>query len=190
MYALFFEVRPQPGHLKHYFEHVERLRPSLAKQVGLAYLERFTAVQDEDLLLSHQLWQDEADIVAWRKDATHRLAQTAGRKVHFQDYRIRVARRISHVLGARAQLDLPGVSGVGRFMLAAYGTAAVDVPQMHGFESVSRKGRFVSLGAAETASEARCQVAALIGQAGVDEAAAYQVTRDYGMFARDEAPPQ
>ncbi|OIQ77314.1 hypothetical protein GALL_409880 [mine drainage metagenome] len=52
MHALFFEVRPHPGHLEHYFEHVARLRPALARHTGLAFLDRYSSLNDTDLLLA------------------------------------------------------------------------------------------------------------------------------------------
>ena len=94
MHALFFEVRPLAGHLPHYFEHVARLKPVLARHTGLAFLDRYSSLADADLLLSHQLWNSEDDIVKWRNDPVHRTSQTAGRHVHFADYRIRVGERV------------------------------------------------------------------------------------------------
>lgn len=91
MYALFFEVRPKPGHLPHYFEHVERLRPALARHTGLLFLDRYRSLSDEAVLLSHQHWRDEAAILGWRRDSLHLQSQQAGRYQHFADYRIRVA---------------------------------------------------------------------------------------------------
>ena len=96
MHALFFEVRPKPGHLAHYFDHVARLRPVLEQHTGLKFLDRYSALSDSDLLLSHQLWESEDAIINWRKDATHRRSQSAGRQVHFADYRIRVGARVLH----------------------------------------------------------------------------------------------
>jgi len=68
MHALFFEVRLKPGHLDHYFDHVALLRPVLAQHTGLRFLDRYGALNDTNLLLSHQLWDSEDSIIAWRKD--------------------------------------------------------------------------------------------------------------------------
>ncbi|MBQ1203165.1 MAG: antibiotic biosynthesis monooxygenase, partial [Loktanella sp.] len=96
MHALFFEMRPLPGHLDHYFAHATRLRPILAQHAGLHFLDRYLSLDEPDLLLSHQLWASEAAIIGWRKDNDHRLSQEAGRKVHFADYRIRVGARLQY----------------------------------------------------------------------------------------------
>ena len=90
MHGLFFEMRPKPGHMAHYFAHVDRLKPVLARHHGMVFLDRYRPLDDAEALLSHQLWADEAAIAAWRADPTHRASQAAGRRVHFEDYRIRV----------------------------------------------------------------------------------------------------
>ena len=90
MHALFFDMEPKAGHMPHYFEHVDRLRPLLAAHEGLLYLERFRPLDQPDAILSHQHWAGEEAIRAWRCDGTHRASQAAGRNVHFERYRIRV----------------------------------------------------------------------------------------------------
>ena len=90
MHALFFDMQPKAGHMPHYFEHVDRLRPLLAAHEGLLYLERFRPLDRPDAILSHQHWAGEAAIRAWRCDGTHRASQAAGRSIHFEAYRIRV----------------------------------------------------------------------------------------------------
>lgn len=190
MYALFFEVRPKPGHLKHYFEHVDRLRPVLARHPGLVFLDRYGALDDAEVLLSHQLWQDEAAIVGWRADPEHRRSQTAGRKVHFQDYRIRVCERVRHWAadaGAESGHHGADLSSVPH-VIAAYGAAPLTHPGCQAFESVNHKGQFVTLGSAAGAEEARALFDTLAPGEGVTSAAAYAVLRDYGQFDRAQAP--
>ena len=93
--GLLFEVTPHLGHSKHYFSHVEKLRPELAKYSGLVWLNRYQTLSDDCSLLSFQLWENEKSIENWRNNRMHRLAQEAGNKVHFKDYRIRVGERVS-----------------------------------------------------------------------------------------------
>ena len=90
--GLFFEATPQPGHSEHYFSFVERLKPELANYGGLLWLNRYRALFDGCSLLSHQLWDSEQSIENWRKNKAHSLAQTAGIKTHFKDYRIRIGK--------------------------------------------------------------------------------------------------
>ncbi|ETX13444.1 hypothetical protein OCH239_10375 [Roseivivax halodurans JCM 10272] len=188
MHALFFEMRPKPGHLDHYFDHVARLRPVLDRHRGLVFLERYGSLSDPDLLLSHQLWDSEEAIAGWRADAQHRRSQTAGRTVHFADYRIRVGERIWHrAPGTATTESRADVAASRSCVLALYGTRPLTDGGLSAFESFTRKGRYISLGAFETPSRAHDVIARgeLIG---VDEMALYGIHRDYGQFDRSEAP--
>ena len=93
--GLFFEVTPHLGHSEHYFSFVEKLKPELAKHSGLVWLNRYETLSDDCTLLSYQLWENEKSIENWRNNKMHRLAQEAGIKAHFKDYRIRVGERVS-----------------------------------------------------------------------------------------------
>ena len=88
-------MTPHLGHSDHYFSYVEKLKPELAKHSGLKWLNRYHSLSDDSSLLSYQLWDSEKSIENWRNNKMHRLAQEAGNKVHFKDYRIRVGERIS-----------------------------------------------------------------------------------------------
>jgi heme-degrading monooxygenase HmoA len=171
MLGLFFDVKPKPGHMVHYFEHVDRLKPVLAGHDGLLYLERFRPLDDPDALLSHQHWADEAALSAWRREAKHRASQAAGRKTHFEDYRIRV--------GAATQPD-----GAGRFVV----TAEAGGPLAgRAYESVTRPGRFLTLGEAATGERAR-DLAAAARQAGATAVHVFAISRDYTLRDRAEVP--
>ena len=192
MYALFFEVRPKPGHLPHYFEHVDRLRPALARHKGLLFLDRYRSLSDEAVLLSHQHWLDEAAILAWRRDSLHLQSQQAGRYQHFADYRIRVASLACQWVegqfsdAAQDKLEAPDE---GRFVIAAYSQATDgQVPAKAGFESVNHQGAYISLQEASSRSQAQASVLAWGQVPGLQSARAFRVVRDYGMLERKEAP--
>ena len=91
MYAVIFEVEPEPDRLQDYLDIAGRLRPELEKIDGFISVERFQSLTDPDKLLSLSIWRDEAAVRAWRPNATHRPAQQAGRAGIFADYRLRVA---------------------------------------------------------------------------------------------------
>ncbi|PWJ20228.1 antibiotic biosynthesis monooxygenase family protein [Jannaschia seohaensis] len=187
MHALFFEMQPKPGHLDHYFEHVARLRPVLARHEGLVFLDRYKALDDPDTILSHQLWESEEAIVAWRENTEHRRSQEAGNKVHFRDYRIRVGERVLH---GGAQMDarpVPATSATS-FVLALHGSRPVQTAGFSAFASFNREGQYVSLatfGAVEDLQRA-CDAGPCPD--GIDEIAAYAIRRDYGQFDRADAP--
>ena len=192
MYALFFEVRPKPGHLPHYFEHVERLRPALARHTGLLFLDRYRSLTDDAILLSHQHWRDEAAILGWRRDSLHLQSQQAGRYKHFADYRIRVASLVCQWVDGQfseAEQDKLEAPDEGRFVIAAYSQAAKgQIPAHAGFESVNHQGAFISLQEVPSCSLAQASVRASSKLPGMQSARAFRVVRDYGMLEREEAP--
>lgn len=188
MHALFFEMRPLPGHLDHYFAHVARLKPVLARHQGLVFLDRYLSLTEPDLILSHQLWADEEAIIAWRADRDHRKSQTAGRNVHFADYRIRVGARVVHQeAGHAARTDEAATEAVPH-MLALYGTDPVTADGFRAFESVNHKGHFIALASYSALAGAQDALESHIGAAGLQEAAIYSLRRDYGQFDRAQAP--
>jgi heme-degrading monooxygenase HmoA len=172
MLGLFFDVLPKPGHMVHYFAHVDRLKPVLAGHAGLLYLERFRPLDNPDALLSHQHWRDEAALAGWRREATHRASQAAGRRVHFEDYRIRV--------GAEG---LP--VGQGRFVVTIAGTE--PFPSGRAFESVTRPGHFLTLAEAGEGAQAT-DLAAGARAAGAEAVHVFAISRDYSLTDRAEAP--
>jgi heme-degrading monooxygenase HmoA len=175
MHCLFFDVLPKPGHMEHYFDHVARLKPVLARHEGLVFLDRYRPLDDPDAPLSHQLWADEAAIAAWRADATHRASQSAGRNIHFDGYRIRV--------GEEVALEVEG-DQTGRFLLAVYGSAPARLTGARSYESVNHAGRFVTLASHERLSDAARAAAAC----GAEESRLFRILRDYTMTDRAEAP--
>lgn len=189
MYAVFFEMRPHPGHLEHYFEHVAQLRPALVHHTGLAYLERFSSLRESDLILSHQLWESEEAITAWRANENHRSAQAAGRQVHFADYRIRVGGRVLHWQGG-PPTTLPAVAAGADspHILALYGTRPMPAPEIAVFKSVSRNERFIGLVTANGFLAAEAILNAQIASPGLEEVAIFCISRDYGQFDRTQAP--
>lgn len=180
MFCLFFDVQPKPGHMDHYFDHVARLKPVLARHDGLVFLDRYRPLDDATALLSHQLWADEAAITAWRADATHRASQSAGRKIHFDGYRIRVGEQVAH-LPTDAQRG--GADATGRFLVAAYGPAPARLDGARSYESVNNAGRFVTL-----ASHESLAAALRATTSGAEETRIFRILRDYTMTDRAEAP--
>jgi heme-degrading monooxygenase HmoA len=91
MIAIIFEVWPADGRKGDYLDLAARLKGELERIDGFISVERFQSLTDPDKLLSLSFWRDEAAVTAWRRDAAHRAAQTAGRAGIFRDYRLRVA---------------------------------------------------------------------------------------------------
>lgn len=176
--GLFFDVCPKPGHMPRYFEHVDRLKPALARHEGLLYLERFRPLDQAEALLSHQLWTDDAALARWRADPDHRVSQAAGRRVHFDSYRIRVAERID---------DPAALSGKGRYLMVAHGPQPYLSAGARAYESVTRPGHFVTVHATDDPEDAREASSAALAR-GSEPPQLFLVWRDYGMTDRAEAP--
>jgi heme-degrading monooxygenase HmoA len=91
MIAVIFEVQPHQKHKQHYLDIAASLRDQLAQINGFISVERFQSLTDANKILSLSFFRDEAALAQWRNLQTHREAQSAGREMVFEDYRIRVA---------------------------------------------------------------------------------------------------
>lgn len=197
MQALLFEVEPRAGHEDHYFRHAAALRPLLDAHEGLLFLDRFKSLSRPDVILSHSRWRDEAAIARWRSDGKHHGSQAAGRDLHFRDYRIRVA----HVLALQRAGEAPeSLTDAGTYrektdagterlvVIASCDGAACDAAGGEVFASVNRPGAHLWVAEFDGLDEARGGLAAASASEHVRDALLARVTRDYGMFARAEAP--
>jgi len=90
MIAIVFEVWPAEGKRAAYLDYAARLKPILEQMDGFISVERFESLMNPGKLLSISVWRDEEAVAAWRKNAEHRVAQAAGRRSLFADYRLRV----------------------------------------------------------------------------------------------------
>ena len=151
--GLFFEVTPHLGHSEHYFSYVEKLKSELVKHSGLKWLNRYQSLSDDSSLLSYQLWDSEKSIEKWRNNKIHRLAQEAGNKVHFKDYRIRVGERVSFwSQGETSKLNNGSITKSSSLLLCVQSEAPISqdlFAKLGFFESVycelSNSNQFVTL---------------------------------------------
>jgi heme-degrading monooxygenase HmoA len=91
MYAVIFEVEPEPDRVQEYLDIAARLRPELEKIEGFISIERFMSLSQDGKILSLSFWRDEDAIARWREQEQHHAAQISGSDGVFRDYRIRVA---------------------------------------------------------------------------------------------------
>jgi len=91
MIAVIFEVIPHEEHKDDYFKIAAALKPELEKIEGFISVERFQSITDSAKILSLSFWKDEESVKQWRNLEVHRQAQSEGRKLIFQDYRLRIA---------------------------------------------------------------------------------------------------
>ena len=92
MYAVIFEVTPNPARAQEYFDLAADLRPDLEQIDGFISIERFQSLADQDRYVSLSFWRDEAAIAKWRGHLGHQAAQDAGKAGIFKDFSIRVAK--------------------------------------------------------------------------------------------------
>ena len=91
MIAFIFEVVPAEGRRQEYLDIAADLRRELEKIDGFISIERFGSLIEPEKILSLSFWRDEEAVKTWRTQPEHGLAQQAGRRGVFRDYRLRVA---------------------------------------------------------------------------------------------------
>jgi heme-degrading monooxygenase HmoA len=196
MFAVIFEVNPKPERRDDYLGNAKLLKPELEKIDGFIANERYASQRRKGWLVSLSLWRDEKALIRWRTLALHHEVQAKGRAEIFADYHLRVDEIIADT-GAE-----PGVALVQqRFDETAVGAAKIATlterpldraagfggatPPLESdlFESITRPGQGLILGFWRDLDAAR---------AGIDGAPGrhrtVRIIRDYGMFARTEAP--
>jgi heme-degrading monooxygenase HmoA len=197
MIGLFFEVMPRPGHDQAYFDIAASLRPELDKNPGLLFIDRFKSLVRQRLVLSHSHWRDEASLASWRTHARHHAAQVAGRQQHFEDYRLRICQLACEWLpepGGLRRLDMSNsyhdpTLRQQRFMIAS--TASKPVEAAAGGDvlaSVTRESEYVVLTPTPSLADGLAAVERLVQMGAMTSVRLYLVSRDYGMYDRNEAP--
>jgi len=195
MLTLLFEMTPRDGHEENYFDHVAVLRPILAQHQGLLFIQRYKSLSRPGVILSHQLWRDEASIIRWRSDKDHHTSQIAGRYKHFTDYRIRVSRVLYFYTEQDDQkswntddVRADANNKADRFVTIVRSSSLPTSVHGEVFESVSETNSFLCLSeSSEPESGHKQCLAAQTNNDSISVAMA-RVSRDYGMQERTEAP--
>lgn len=199
MIGLFFEVQTRPGQMDQYLQLAASLRPALDAMGGCLFLDRFKSLSRENLLLSYQIWQDEAALTAWRVHGYHHQVQEKGREEVFSDYRIRIAQVIHEARAGKPvwqpERRTPYNDPARRpptYVLATESRTA-DLPvetewRRDAFASVYRDGYFGHL---IDVPDERSGVEfgnRLFAEPTTEYFRVFEVMRDYGMYDRSEAP--
>ncbi len=214
MFAVIFEVHPRAGALDAYLALAKELRPHLDDIPGFLSIERFASVERPGWVLSTSFWCDEAALVRWRTFERHHQVQKEGRAGIFADYRIRVSQVIEDVEHGKvarperrtAYNDVAAHPATFVGMLEVEPTAqSAEILRLAEADSVAEAGgsteRFASIytpGKTVVLSSWRDERAATAWREqfmerlhGVQQGYRWRLTeveRDYGMFAREEAP--
>ena len=193
--GLFFEVAPNPGHVNHYFSYVEKLKPELEKHDGLIWLNRYRAQLDDYSLLSHQLWDSEKSLENWRQNKQHRLAQKAGIKKHFKDYRIRIGQRLAcwqADLVTDANFD--SISKSDALLVSIQSRAVISNTAFNKYASLdgayhglSASDQFITLVTPNDLSSVLALTSSISTES-IDKIELFLISRDYSMTDRIQAP--
>lgn len=196
MFAVVFEVNPRPERWDDYLGHAALLRPELLKIDGFVANERYASLGRPGWLVSLSVWRDEKALIRWRTHALHHEIQAKGRDAVFADYHLRVGEIV-----ADTQPDAAGVLLQQRFDSTAANGKAVTVTERpikaigaaldaapglvdsDSFDSITRPGDGLWVHSWRDLAAAEAAITAMEGRHRV-----VRVIRDYGMFARHEAP--
>jgi heme-degrading monooxygenase HmoA len=188
MFAVIFEVNPRPEAWDAYLGHAAVLRPELLAIDGFIANERYANLGRPGWLVSLSIWRDEKALIRWRTHALHHEIQGKGRSDVFADYHLRVGEIV-------ADSALDSVPPRQRFDATEVGVAKAvtlteqplepgsAVPDGELFDSITRPGNGLWLRGWPDIASAEAGIAGAAGRHRI-----VQVIRDYGMFARAEAP--
>ncbi len=195
MIALFFEVTPNPGQDDRYLEIAASLKPEVDQSGGVLFLDRFRSLARPRVMLSHQIWADEASLARWRANGRHYGAQTAGRSAVFEDYRLRIGAVIAEVAGGGIMRHDPGISyndparTADRLMVVIRSDGTALAPAGGElYRSVYKETAYAWVGDATNRSAGLATLDTVRGDPCVSAAQLCLVSRDYGLFDRREAP--
>jgi heme-degrading monooxygenase HmoA len=188
MFAVIFEVNPRPEAWDAYLGHAAALRPELVAIEGFIANERYASQTRPGWLVSLSLWRDEKALVRWRTHALHHEIQGKGRSSVFTDYHLRVGEVVTDTdwtaAPPRQRLDVTQVAAAKAVSLTERPFERdIRMPDGDVFDSITRPGNALYLRAWPDPPSAEAGIAGAPGHHRIIE-----VIRDYGMFARTEAP--
>jgi len=213
MFAVLFEVQPNPAHQDAYLAHAQALRPELERIDGFVDNLRYGSLTRPGWLLSLSTWRDEKSLVRWRAHAAHHLVQAKGRGGVLLDYHLRVGEVAAdtrppagHALRTQrldeteaglgtaatlldARLEPRWVREAGAANVAAalgLDVQARDLLAWDAFDAVLAPDDAIVLATWRDADAARASLAHAAGETA--RRRRVRVVRDYGMFDRREAP--
>jgi heme-degrading monooxygenase HmoA len=199
MIGLFFEVQTREGHRNQYLNLAASLRPELDAIGGCVFIDRFSSLSRENLLLSYQIWQDEGALTAWRVHGHHHTVQEIGREKVFSDYRIRIAQVIHEARPGqpvwqpdrRTPYNDPARRQPTYVLVAESKRAELPVAvewQRDTFASVYREGHFAHLIDLPDQQSGIDLGQRLFADSTTEYFRVLEVMRDYTMYDRAEAP--
>lgn len=206
LFAVVFEVRPNPAHKDDYLQIAAGLRARLLDVPGFLENERFRSRHRNGYLLSLSLWDNEKALVQWRTMAQHHAAQVRGRQDVLDDYRIRVGevtqatgsyanrtmgwvRQDSTETGAAKAITLiDGVMSPNSTLSEWIGRAHPSAVDGDVFDHIETAGRTAVLMSWRTEQEASDFAHEALSRDPAISTYTIRVVRDYSLTDRREAP--
>jgi heme-degrading monooxygenase HmoA len=195
MFAVIFEVHPKAERWEEYLGHAGRLRPELEKIDGFIVNERYASQGRPGWLVSLSIWRDEKALIRWRTLAMHHEIQEKGRNQVFSDYHLRVGEIVSDTQPDQGdalpqqRFDTTEVSAAKvvtiteRPIEQAVVASGPTPLEADSFDSITQPGNGLFLASWPDLDAANAGITGVAGRHRV-----VRVIRDYGMFARAEAP--
>jgi heme-degrading monooxygenase HmoA len=187
MFAVIFEVNPRPEAWNDYLGHAATLRPELVAIDGFIANERYASLGRPGWLVSLSIWRDEKALIRWRTHALHHEIQGKGRTSVFADYHLRVGEVVTDTAtGAvlpQSRFDTTEVGAAKAVTLTERALDAAASARAGVFDSITRPGNALYIMSWPDLGSAEAGVRSTPGRHRV-----VRVIRDYGMFARTEAP--
>jgi heme-degrading monooxygenase HmoA len=190
MFAVIFEVNPRPEAWDSYLGHAASLRPELLGIDGFIDNQRYASLSRPGWLVSLSTWRDEKALVRWRTHAMHHDIQGKGRSHVFADYHLRVGEIVTDTAATeplpQQRFDFTETAAMKAVTLTQRPLEAGPVhpsPDADTFDSITQPGNALYLRSWHDLAAAEAAIAGAPGHHLV-----VRVIRDYGMFARAEAP--
>jgi heme-degrading monooxygenase HmoA len=210
MFAVIFEVQPNPERFDDYLALAKTLKPKLEAIDGFIDNERFRSLRDPRRLVSLSTWRDEKAVIRWRTQGEHHGVQEKGRFEVFEDYHLRVGeifgdsksppakqQRFDETeIGESKAVTLtevePGEKGAlsGTSLAAELGLSrhSAGLVEQETFESIYVPGKLLLLTSWRDARSAEGFAPKAPAAAKSLRHRSVRIIRDYGMFERREAP--
>lgn len=216
MFAVMFELTPVPERLTEYSATLRAMRSQVQQIPGFISTERFASRAPAGKFLVISYWKDERAIATYRANHLHHTTQVKARSEMLLDYRLTVGRVISEgaeVVAAEKFGDpaprrylAVGAGPAGRFIrppttllggmnqaargvgggAGGVGAAGTGVVPWVWYDSMYEPGK--AMATVETTFEQASGVLSELRLGGAREMRVIAVSRDYGMFDRDDAP--
>ncbi|NMO91719.1 antibiotic biosynthesis monooxygenase [Actinomycetospora sp. TBRC 11914] len=213
MFAVLFEVNPDPDRWDDYLGRAALLRPELERIDGFVENIRYRSLTRDGWILSLSTWRDEKSLVRWRTRARHHDVQQQGRDEILAGYRLRVGQltgdthlpaghelleqRLDETAGTATTVEVATARHRAEEVTAATAPEVASwlglVPDAAGlvawdvFDAVLEPGDVVLMTSWKDHASARAHEAAVEGRRGTRRRRV-RVVRDYGLADRYEAP--